>query len=159
MNMDLSFRHEPQDSELATIEDIRTYKIDIIFDPKLGTLQQRCQARDLHDLGFISERHGDQLSADQIGHAEEVSRDYEGLAGFFEQAFGRDKLLAKLGVHEDAAIRFRVAIERQLALRGEARIAQAVPVEAPVLKVLESHERWLATAGREGPRRISAIRT
>lgn len=150
MKLDLSFRREPQDSELATIKDIRTYKIDKVFDQTLGTLRQHRQATDLHDLGFISERHGDRLSADQIRRAEEVSRDYEGLANFFEQAFENDELLAKPGAHEDAAIRFRVAIERQLTLRGEARSDQAVAAKVPVLKVLESHERWLATAGREG---------
>lgn len=150
VNLDLSFRREPQDSELATIKDIRTYKIDRVFDQTLGTLRQRCQARDLHDLGFISERHGDRLSADQIRHAEEVSRDYEGLANFFAQAFKNDELLARPGAHEDAAIRFRVAIERQLALRGEPRSDQAIPAKVPVLKVLEAHGRWLATAGREG---------
>lgn len=158
MKMDVSFREKPNEEDIAVIEGVRTYKIDVLFDQKLAAARSRYQARDLHDIGFIMERYGDKLRMEQIRAADVFSRDYVGLAGLFDVAFADDKMLREIGgpyenrtaPHEDAALRFRIAIVDQFNQRGEQRAEQAVPRFHSLDETLSLHRIWLATSGLKG---------
>ena len=152
MNVDMSFRTVPSEDDIIVVNGIRTYKVTSIFDQKLSAAKGRTVARDLYDLAFLASEYGDQLSAGQIRCAEEFTRDYDVLANEYHPAFRHDKVLGDLTTADDRALMFRIAIEEQLARRGQAVIKQAVPVGQSLAQVLAWHNIWLETDGQEGRR-------
>ena len=152
LNIDLSFRETPNEDEVAVIDGIRTYRVTAIFDQKMRASVGRTRARDLYDLGFIADKYGDVLSAEQIRSADAYTRDYEGLADEYRQAFPHDKLLSGITTADDRALKFRIAIEEQLHRRGMQVIEQAVPVDRSLAAVLALHQIWLGSDGQLGER-------
>ena len=151
MIVDLSFRRPTCEDDAVTVKGIRTYRIDDLFDQKLAAAHSRTRARDLYDLAFIAKQYGNQLSHDQIKHAESFSRDYEDLAYTYDQAFQEDKLLKHVTTAEDRALEFRIAIEEQL-IQRESRIEQRVPGQTSFAQELALHKMWLDSGGKTGSR-------
>ena len=152
MNVDMSFRTVPNEDDISDVRGIRTYKIEALFDQKLLAAVQRTAGRDLFDLAFMARRFGDILSNDQIRRTEEFSRDYEGIAGFFDQAFRSDVVLSRFSTAEDRALMLRIAIEEQIARRRLGVAEQAMPGDASLAQALALHGIWLASSGQEGCR-------
>lgn len=112
----------------------------------------RTKGRDLFDLGFLAESYGDRLSNEQILRADEFSRDYEGLADRYRQAFQDVELLRDVTTADDRALAFRIAIVEQLHHRRQPIVEQAVPSAQPLPDVLALHRIWLESDGRQGRR-------
>ena len=152
LNIDLSFRETPNEDDVVTIEGIRSYRVQAIFDQKMKASVGRKRARDLFDLGFIADKYGDMLSAEQIRSADTYTRDYEALADDYRQAFPHDKLLSGITTAEDRALKFRISIEEQLHRRGMHLIEQARPADQPLAAILALHQIWLESDGQRGQR-------
>ena len=118
----------------------------------MNAAAERVKGQDLFDIGFLVETHGDRLSSEQIERADSFSRDYEGLADRFRQAFYEDNLLKNVGTADDRALAFRIAVIGQLHRRGLAVIEQSVPGTLPLADVLARHKIWLDSRGRDGCR-------
>lgn len=160
MKMEIDFQKKPNKEDLTVIKGIQTYEIDALFDQKLAATMSRYQARDLHDIGFIMERYGGNLFLEQIRASDVFSQDYVGLAGLFERAFQDDKMLREIGgpyenraaPHEDAALRFRIAVVDRLNQRGPRHAEQASSRFHSLDETLSLHRAWLATSGLMGRR-------
>ncbi len=152
LNIDLSFRETPNEDDVVMIDGIRTYRVTAIFDQKMRASAGRNRARDLFDLGFIADKYGDMLSAEQIRSADTYTRDYEALADEYRQAFPHDKLLSGVTTADDRALRFRIAVEEQLHRRGMQVIEQAAPADRSLARVLALHQIWTDSNGQQGER-------
>lgn len=87
LTVELSSRKRPRPEHVVVVDGIRTYRITALFDQKMNAADDRTKGRDLFDLGFLAETYGDRLSNEQILRAGEFSRDYDGLADRYRQAF------------------------------------------------------------------------
>lgn len=152
LKIELSSRSEPNPDDVVIVDGIRTYHLPALFDQKMDAADDRIRARDLFDIGFLVEKHGDRLSSTQIEHADSFSRDYEDLADRYRQAFDDDNLLRSGTTADDRALALRIAVIEQLHRRGRAVIEQAVPGAQPLADVLARHKIWLESDGREGYR-------
>ena len=152
LKVELSFRTEPRPDEVVIQDGIRTYKISALFDQKMNAADDRTKARDLCDLGFLVESHGDSFSTKQIPRADGFSRDYQGLAARYRRAFEKDPLLEDLTTADDRAIAFRIGVVMQLHRRRQPVVEQAVPSAWSLADVLALHEIWLESDGQEGSR-------
>ena len=110
------------------------------------------KAGDLFDLAFLAATHEDRFSTDQVLRADNFSRDYEGLAGRFQQAFEEDALLRHMTTAADRALTFTIAIIEQLHRRGQSVVEQAIPSALSLADVLAHHKIWLESNGQEGGR-------
>ena len=90
------------------------------------------------------------LSTERIRRSDAFARDYEGLAGIYDEAFRDDRLLRKLSTAEDRALMFRIAIEEQLARRDGSVMERSVPSDHSLAEVLALHKIWLETEGKKG---------
>lgn len=112
LKIETSFRDPPDKNMLETINGILTYKVEHIFDQKLFAAENRTRPRDLYDLAHLVEKHGSDLSDDQITKIESFSNDITSLEHRYEDNFQDDELLSS-GTATDAILRLREAIEVQ----------------------------------------------
>ncbi len=152
LKVELSSRSELRPEDIAIVDGIRTYKIPALFDQKMSAGDGRTQARDLFDLGFLAEAHGDSFSTEQVPRADRFSRDIEALADRFRPAFEDDELLRAIATADDRALVLRIAVIEQMHRRGQAVVEQSVPRTRPLEEVLARHRIWLESNGREGCR-------
>ena len=152
LRIELSSRSEPDPDDILVVDGIRTYSLPALFDQKMKAASDRVKARDLFDVGFLVETHGDRLSSEQIERADSFSRDYENLADLFRQAFNEDELLNTITTADDRALAFRIAVIEQLHHRGHAVIEQSVSRSQPLADVLARHKIWLKSRGAHGCR-------
>ena len=152
LKVELSFRTEPSPAEVVIQDGIRTYKIAALFDQKMNAADDRTKARDLYDLGFLVESHGDSLSTRQIRRADGFSKDYQGLATRYRRAFRKDPLLKDLTTADDRALAFRIGVVKQMHRRRQPVVEQAVPSASSLADALARHEIWLESDGQEGSR-------
>lgn len=150
LTVELSFRTQPRADDVEIVDGIRTYKIPALFDQKLNAADDRTKARDLYDLGFLAESHGDRFSTKQISRADDFSRDYRGLADRYRRVFQNDKLLKDLTTADDRALLFRIAIVEQMHRRGQVVAEQAVPGARSLADELALHNIWLESDGQAG---------
>ena len=116
----------------------------------MNAADDRTKARDLYDLGFLVESHGDSFSTDQILRADEFSRNYQGLADRYRRAFSKDPLLKGVTTADDRALVFRIGVAKQMYLRRQPVVEQAVPSTWSLADVLALHKIWLESDGRQG---------
>ena len=152
LKVELSFRTEPGPDEVVIQDGIRTYKISALFDQKMNAADDRTKARDLYDLEFLVESHGDSLSTRQIRRADGFSKDYQGLATRYRRAFRKEPLLKDLTTADDRALAFRIGVVKQMHRRRQPVVEQAVPSAASLADALARHEIWLESDGQEGSR-------
>ena len=152
LKVELSFRNIPQADDIEIVDGIRTYKIPALFDQKMNAADDRTKARDLYDLGFLAESHGDSLSTEQILRADRFSRHYKRLADRYHGAFQDDKLLREVATADDRALAFRIAVVEQMHHRGQLIIEQSASGERSLADVLALHKIWLESESRRGSR-------
>lgn len=118
LKIETSFREEPDPASVEVVNGIRTYKLDDIYDQKLGALGDRTKPRDLFDLAHLTKEHGENLSDHQILRAEAATSNVDELANRFDESFREDPILARFGDAEDAVLEFREALETELRSRN-----------------------------------------
>lgn len=152
LTVELSSRIRPQPEDIVVVDGIRTYRIPALFDKKMAAAEGRTKGRDLFDLGFLAESHGDRLTDKQILRADAFSRDHEALADRYRQSFQEDQLLRDVTTAEDRALAFRIGVVEQLHRRGQPTVEQAVPGVKPLPDILALHRIWLESDGQQGCR-------
>lgn len=158
MKMEIGFQERLNEEDITGIKGILIYEIDALFDQKLTAAMAHYRARDLHDIGFIMERYGGNIFLEQIRASDVFSQDYVGLTGLFRRAFQDDKMLREIGgpyenraaPHEDAALRFRIAVVDRLNQRRPRHAEQASSRFHSLDETLSLHRTWLATSGLKG---------
>ncbi|NRA88159.1 MAG: nucleotidyl transferase AbiEii/AbiGii toxin family protein, partial [Rhizobiales bacterium] len=113
LKVETSFRNPPDKEMLETVNNIKTYKVEHIFDQKLVAAEDRTKPRDLYDLAHLVEKHGDKLSDEQIMKIDSFSNDMEKLEQKYNISFEDDSVLNNKTV-EDTILRMREVIEIQL---------------------------------------------
>lgn len=152
LTVELSSRKRPRLEDVVVVDGIRTYRISALFDQKMNAADDRTKGRDLFDLGFLAETYGDRLSNEQILRADEFSRDYDGLADRYRQAFLDDELLRDVTTADDRALAFRIAVLEQMHRRGQMIVEQALPRARSLADDLALHRIWLESDGQQGCR-------
>ena len=152
LTVELSSRKRPRLEDVVVVDGIRTYRIAALFDQKMNAADDRTKGRDLFDLGFLAETYGDRLSNEQILRADEFSRDHEGLADRYRQAFQKDELLRDVTTADDRALAFRIGVVEQMHRRGQTIVEQALPRARSLADDLALHRIWLQSDGQQGCR-------
>ena len=94
LKVETSFRSQPVESQVETVNGIRTYKIEYIIDQKIASVYARTRARDLYDLEFLARMYGNHFSQVQIQHTNSLLSDPDGLVTRFDETFSEDHILA-----------------------------------------------------------------
>ncbi|MDE0123641.1 MAG: nucleotidyl transferase AbiEii/AbiGii toxin family protein [Bryobacterales bacterium] len=152
LTVELSSRKRPRPEDVVVVDGIRTYRITALFDQKMIAAADRTKGRDLFDLGFLAESYGDSLSNEQILRADEFSRDHQGLADRYRQAFQDGERLGDVATTDDRALAFRIAVVEQMHRRGQKIFEQAVPKSRSLADDLALHRIWLESDGQQGCR-------
>ena len=152
LTVELSSRKRPRPKDVVVVDGIRTYRIAALFDQKMDAAGDRTKGRDLFDLGFLAESFGDRLSNEQVLKADEFTRDYDGLADRYRQAFQDDELLRDVTTADDRALAFRIAVLEQMHRRGQTIVEQALPRARSLADDLALHRIWLESDGQQGCR-------
>ena len=151
LNVDISHRVIPSETDIEIVRGIRTYRIGALFDQKLSALEGRTAGRDLFDLAFIASRYGSDLSDEQVKRAEVLTREYDLLADEYGPAFDADRVLSKLSTAGDRALMLRIAIEELIDGRRLGRAEQSVS-RHPLAHILAAHKIWRESGGEKGCR-------
>lgn len=112
LKIETSFRNKPDETQVESVNEIRTYKLGEIYDQKMKAAENRTASRDLFDIAFLVDKYGDNLSSKQIMKADNFSHDMNGLVERFGQSFKDDKTLKSTTVGEMVLILWE-AIERE----------------------------------------------
>ena len=120
----------------------------------MNAASDRTKARDLYDLGFLVESHGDSLSTEQLLRADEFTRDYKALASRYRRPFEVDPLLRDFATAEERALVFRIGVVEQMHHRRQPFVEQAIPRAWSLAEVLALHKIWLESDGQEGSRAV-----
>ncbi len=112
LKIETSFRDKPDEAQVESVNKIRTYKLGKIYDQKMEAAENRTAPRDLFDIAFLVDKHGDKLSSKQIMKADDYSHDMNGLAERFGKDFQDDTVLKSTTVDETVLV-LREAIERE----------------------------------------------
>ncbi|MEL6456350.1 MAG: nucleotidyl transferase AbiEii/AbiGii toxin family protein, partial [Cyanobacteria bacterium J06623_5] len=114
LKVETSFRQPPNESDIETVDGIRTYAVGVLFDMKLAAAEGRTQARDLYDLAYLARFYGNQLTPDRLARAEAFTDNLEDLFSRYAESFAADAALGQYATPEDTAIALRIAVEEQL---------------------------------------------
>ena len=117
LKIETSFRNPPDAADVETIEGIQTYKIAAIFDQKLSAFENRCSARDLYDLAYLTSHFGSDLSEAQVGRIDAMTSDLDALIDSFRCAFLSDEALSTQASVEEVALELRESVEELAAVR------------------------------------------
>lgn len=121
LKIETSFRGTPNADDVEIVDGIRTYCVGAIADQKLDAAQARTAPRDLFDLAHIARAYGDQLSNGQLERLDALSRDMDGLAARYGDAFTRDAVIQGRATVDDTVLALRGAVEDKVAARGLAQ--------------------------------------
>lgn len=159
LTIETSFRNDPDPDHVETVNGIKTYKVERIFDQKLEAAENRTSARDLYDLAHLVENYGDKLSREQIERADAFSRDIDKTASSYRQAFEEDRILRDRGV-DTTVLRLRAGIEAEQERRPRSpedriadlatRMADKLP-DGPEKETAREAAEQLRDRGRSGP--------
>ena len=162
LKIETSFRTVPAADDIEVVDGIRTYRVAVLAEQKLNAAEARTAPRDLFDLAYIARAHGNQLSNDQVARLDALSRDMDGLAARYGDAFARDAVMQERTTIDDTVLALREAVEHQVAARGLAGVEASVgrDAETPTLHVLAGPEAadraMLKTVGPLAARRVVA---
>ena len=143
LQIDTRYRPKPRLSDVVVVNGVRTYKPEALYDQKLAALRARGAARDLFDLAFLSEQHGDTLTNIQIDKAEAITRDIDRLAEKFAFRLGNDRVLSRITTAEDLVYGFRESVEEQIEKRKMHIVKQSVPISLPMTHEIIALRRLL----------------
>ena len=93
LKIETSLRGTPKDSDLTIINGILTYKIPVLISQKLGALQGRTTARDLHDVIFLFENYMKNFDKDQKAMIIDLNNTQSEVISRFNPAYDEDPVL------------------------------------------------------------------
>ena len=132
LQVDTRYRPRPKASQIVTLNGIRTYKVEALYDQKLAALRNRKDARDIFDLAFLSSRYGQALNNAQVLKAERITRDMNVLEQDLIHQLRFDPKLARITNAESIVLEFREAIVSQIQRRKLRDAEQSVPLSIPL---------------------------
>ena len=154
LQVDTRYRPRPESSEIVTVNGIRTYKIEALYDQKLAALSNRHVARDVFDLAFLSSKYGYDLRDDQIFKAEYITRDMNGLEVDLIHQLQYDPILARITNAENIVLEFREAIVTQIQQRKIEDVEQSIPMSIPMTEEIIALRRLIHGEETLIPKRI-----
>ena len=93
LKIEMSFRRGYQESETDVINNMRIYKLPVIFDFKKMAFQDRTVARDLHDIIFIGKNYINNLNAEQISFIKNIYKNVDAIFNRYFIAYKEDDIL------------------------------------------------------------------
>lgn len=93
LKIEMSFRRGYQESETDVINNMRIYKLPVIFDFKKMAFQDRTVARDLHDIIFIGKNYINNLNAEQISFIKNIYKNVDAIFNRYFIAYKEDDML------------------------------------------------------------------
>lgn len=93
LKIETSMRGTPDDSDVVEIDGILTYKVEVLIRQKLGALQGRTAARDLHDIIFLFDHYFEHFTEEQIAEVLDLHASQANVLGRFSAAYEEDTLL------------------------------------------------------------------
>ena len=136
--------------DIEVIGGIRSYKVPVLFDQKLAATASRIEARDLFDLAFVMEEHGDSLRDDKIRSADAFTGDSDRLKRRYRKMFERDEVLRDISDVEDTVLRFRYATTDRQDRRWPLIQEQGLPIPWEVRNTVYEIRSRLRRASRAG---------
>lgn len=143
LQVDTRYRPKPRSSDVVSVDGIRTYKVEALYDQKLVAARARDAARDLFDLAFLCKRHGDALTDVQIDKAEAITRDMDRLERDITIRLRDDRVLSRVTTAEEIVYDFREAVEEQFKRRKMKIAEQSVPISLPMTHEIIALRRLL----------------
>jgi predicted nucleotidyltransferase component of viral defense system len=104
LKVETSFRDIPQPESIETIDGIKTYGINTLFDQKMNAAANRAEARDLYDLAFLIKQYGSRLRDDQIEAVQSFAMNPDQMVEQYRASFKVDDALANVTTVEDIAL-------------------------------------------------------
>lgn len=93
LKIEMSFRRGYLESETDIINNIRIYKLPLLFDFKKAAFEDRTVARDLHDLIFIGKNYMDNLNMEQAEFIKDIYKNMDMVFNRYFVAYKEDDIL------------------------------------------------------------------
>ena len=93
LKIEMSFRRKYRESEINVINDIKIYKLPLLFDFKINAFNDRTVARDLHDIIFIGKNYAGDLNAGQINFIKDIYKNLDAIFNKYYIAYKEDDIL------------------------------------------------------------------
>jgi predicted nucleotidyltransferase component of viral defense system len=94
LKVEVSYRQGFMDSDIVSIDGIKTYAVARLVEQKLNALENRTTARDLYDVAFLAQRYAKDFSSAALTSALAIASDLNALETRFRPAFEADDLFA-----------------------------------------------------------------
>ncbi len=93
LKIETSLRGTPDDSDLAVVNGIITYKVSVLIAQKLSALRGRTTARDLHDVIYLYENYYDDFTDEQRATVIDLYNSQSEVLARFNAAYLEDTIL------------------------------------------------------------------
>lgn len=94
LKVEVSYRQGFTDTDIVSIDGVKTYAVARLIEQKLNALEGRTTARDLYDVAFLAERYAKEFSPAALERALRIASDVNALESRFRPAFEADDLFA-----------------------------------------------------------------
>jgi predicted nucleotidyltransferase component of viral defense system len=94
LKVEVSYRQGFQDSDIVSIDGVKTYAVAKLIEQKLNALEGRTTARDLYDVAFLAQQYANDFSSAALARALAIASDVNALESRFRPAFEADDLFA-----------------------------------------------------------------
>jgi predicted nucleotidyltransferase component of viral defense system len=94
LKVEVSYRQGFLDTDIVSIDGIKTYAVARLIEQKLSALEGRTTARDLYDVAFLAQRYAKDFSNAALARALSIAADVNALESRFRPAFEADDLFA-----------------------------------------------------------------
>ncbi len=101
IKVEVSHRTTPKKQDISLINGILTYKVDVLIDQKLGALQGRTAARDLHDVVFLFSNYRDFFSEEAKNTIMDLYENQDAVLDRFGPAYSEDTILTVRDLLDD----------------------------------------------------------
>lgn len=93
LKIETSFRREPEEESVVTLDGIKTYKVSELISQKLRALENRTKARDLYDVAFLHRQYSHEFTDHSRAVLSALVKDINALESRFHLAFEDDSIL------------------------------------------------------------------
>ncbi|MCV6625710.1 MAG: nucleotidyl transferase AbiEii/AbiGii toxin family protein [Cellvibrionaceae bacterium] len=94
LKIETSLRGTPDDNDIVEINGILTYKISKLIQQKLGALNGRTAARDLHDVVYLYEHFLEDFGVDELEEINELAASQSAVLSEYNAAYDEDAILS-----------------------------------------------------------------
>lgn len=101
LKIETSLRGTPDDNDITEINGILTYKIGKLIQQKLGALNGRTAARDLHDVIYLYENFPNDFGEDELGEITTLYSSQSSILEEYSSAYDEDTILNISDLLED----------------------------------------------------------